>query len=70
MYIKERYNYNVLAVDYGEYFKLTVDFYFDCGHHLGVQTVVESVHPLAHVKTLPECQGALCCFTALYAKIN
>ena len=23
-----------LTVDYGEYFKLTVDLYFDCGHSL------------------------------------
>ena len=33
-----------LTVDYGEHFKLTVDFYFDRGCRSGVQNVLEC-HP-------------------------
>ena len=29
--ISKRYD-SLTVVDYGEYFKLTIEFYFDCGH--------------------------------------
>ena len=40
-----------LTVDYGEYFKLTIDFHFDRGQRSEyMQTVVEC-HPLANCQT-------------------